>query len=181
MMNANVELYTDGACCDNPGQGGWAFLLIDPASQTEIECYGAELMQTTNQRMELVAAIKGLSRIKHRSHVELFADSEYLGKGLTEWLPKWKANRWRSGKRGKGKPVANADLWRELDELARFHTVGYRKVTAHTGQFHNERVDRLAESAAANAAQTMKAIAGMSRQSDSNRRPADYESAALPA
>ena len=90
----SVHLFTDGGCSGNPGPGGWAFILRHPASGKELEQFGAELV-TTNNRMELMAVVRGLETLKKPSHVELFTDSVYVGKGLSEWMPKWKANGWR--------------------------------------------------------------------------------------
>ena len=113
-----VHLFTDGACSGNPGPGGWAFILRHPASGKELERSGGEPV-TTNNRMELTAAVRGLEALKSRSHVELFTDSVYVGKGISEWLPKWKANGWRRKERNKLVPIANEDLWRKLDAASR--------------------------------------------------------------
>ena len=135
-----VHLFTDGACSGNPGPGGWAFILRHPASGKELERSGGE-RQTTNNRMELCAVVYGLEALKRKSQVELFTDSVYVGKGLSEWLPKWKANNWR---RREGKPVKNDDLWRRLDELIGQHQVTYTRVAGHSGHPENERCDQLA-------------------------------------
>ena len=111
-----VRLFTDGACSGNPGPGGWAYILQHPASGRIVDASGAE-PATTNNRMELTGAIEGLASLKRRCQVELVTDSEYVGKGLRDWMPKWKAQGWRR-KEGKGfKPVVNLDLWQRLDEL----------------------------------------------------------------
>ena len=136
-----VHLFTDGACSGNPGPGGWAFVLKHPASGKELVRSGAE-PQTTNNRMELLALIYGLEQLKRPSRVELFTDSQYLGKGLTEWLPRWKACGWRRGPGGP--PVKNLDLWQRLDELASRHELHYHWVEGHSGHPENERCDRLA-------------------------------------
>src|SRR5512146_1023549 len=113
---AEVQLFTDGACSGNPGPGGWAFILRHPKSGKELERSGAE-RETTNNRMEMMAVIRGLEALKRPTHVEVVTDSTYVGKGLTEWLPKWKANGWRRREGEQFKPVKNEDLWRQLDAL----------------------------------------------------------------
>jgi ribonuclease HI len=138
-----VQLFTDGACSGNPGPGGWAFILRHPATGKEIERSGGERL-TTNNRMELMAVVKGLETLTRPSSVELLTDSVYVGKGLTEWMPKWKANGW---KRREGKrlvEVKNEDLWRELDQLIARHQLTYTKVAGHSGHPENERCDVLA-------------------------------------
>ena len=111
-----VRLFTDGACSGNPGPGGWAYILQHPASGRISDGSGAE-SATTNNRMELMGAIEGLASLKRRCQVELVTDSTYVGKGLSEWMPKWKSQGWRR-KEGQGfKPVVNLDLWQRLDEL----------------------------------------------------------------
>src|SRR5262249_53464268 len=139
--------FTDGACSGNPGPGGWAYILRHPASGKEVEQSGAE-RETTNNRMELTAVIRGLEALKKRSAVELVTDSEYVGKGLTEWLPKWKANGWqRSTDPRKNSPIKNLELWRELDELAGRHQISYTRILGHSGHPENERCDELAVAA----------------------------------
>jgi ribonuclease HI len=136
-----VEIYTDGACRGNPGPGGWAVLMRYGAHEKELS--GA-VPETTNNRMELQAVIAGLKALKRRSRVKLTTDSQYVQKGITEWLPDWKARNWRtSGK----KPVKNEDLWRELDESAAGHEVSFEWVRGHSGHPENERVDQLANAA----------------------------------
>ena len=103
--------------------------------------------ETTNNKMELTAAVRGLSALKRRSHVELFTDSVYVGKGISEWLPKWKANGWRRKEGKRLVPIANEDLWRQLDELIRRHEVKYTRVAGHSGHAENDRVDELAVAA----------------------------------
>jgi len=136
-----VEIYTDGACRGNPGPGGWAVLMRYGAHEKELS--GAELL-TTNNRMELRAVIAGLKALKRRSRVRLTTDSQYVQKGVSEWLPDWKARHWRTA--GK-KPVKNEDLWRELDEAAGRHEVRFEWVRGHAGHPENERVDQLANAA----------------------------------
>jgi len=145
-MAAEVELYTDGACSGNPGPGGWAFILKHPASGKEVEDFGGE-PHTTNNRMELVAVVRGLERLKRPSAVELFTDSVYVGQGLSEWLPKWKARGWKRKVKGKLEPVKNEDLWRQLDELAGRHRITYTRVAGHSGHPENDRCDELAVAA----------------------------------
>lgn len=142
----SVHLFTDGACSGNPGPGGWAFILRHPSSGKELESSGAE-RETTNNRMELTAVIRGLAALKRPSGVELFTDSVYVGKGLSQWLPKWKANGWRRKERGRLAPIKNEDLWRELDQLLARHDVTYTRVAGHSGHAENDRVDELAVAA----------------------------------
>lgn len=131
-------MYTDGACRGNPGPGGWGVLLR--AKGREKELCGGEA-GTTNNRMELTAAIRGLAALKRRCRVVVYTDSTYLRHGIDDWLAKWKRNGWRTSSR---KPVKNEDLWRELDELAARHEVQWRWVKAHAGHPGNERADELA-------------------------------------
>ena len=138
-----VLLFTDGACSGNPGPGGWAFVLRHPGSGKELVRSGGE-PESTNNRMELTAVIRGLSALKRPSHVEVLTDSVYVGKGISEWLPKWKANGWRRREGRKLMPVKNEDLWRELDSLLAKHTVQYTRVAGHSGHEENDLVDRLA-------------------------------------
>jgi len=140
---AEVQLFADGACSGNPGPGGWAFILRHPTSGKELERSGAE-RETTNNRMELTAVINGLAALKRRSHVEVVTDSIYVGKGFSEWLPKWKANGWRRGRGKDTSPVKNEDLWRQLDELLAQHCVHFTHVRGHSGHVENERCDQLA-------------------------------------
>ncbi len=140
-MRPEVEIWTDGACSGNPGPGGWAALLR--YGERERTLSGAE-PETTNNRMELLAAIKALEALKRPCRVRLVTDSEYLKKGITEWLPRWKARGWRTADR---RPVKNADLWRRLDELAGRHEIRWEWTRGHAGDPENERVDRLARAA----------------------------------
>ncbi len=141
-----VLLYSDGACSGNPGPGGWAFILRHPASGKELEQSGGELL-TTNNRMELTGAVRGLETLKKPSFVELFTDSVYVGKGLSEWMPKWKANGWRRREGSQWKEVKNEDLWRKLDELLAEHQLKYTRVAGHSGHPENDRCDELAVAA----------------------------------
>jgi ribonuclease HI len=145
---SEVVLFTDGACSGNPGPGGWAFILRHPASEKEIERSGGEA-ETTNNRMELTAVVEGLSALKRPSHVTLVTDSVYVGKGLSEWMPKWKANGWRRREGGRWKEIKNEDLWRRLDGLVAEHQLRFQHVAGHSGHAENERCDELAVAAIA--------------------------------
>ena len=133
-----VEVYTDGACRGNPGPGGWGVLLR--ANGAEKELYGGEA-DTTNNRMELMAAIRALEALKRPSRVKLYTDSIYVMKGITSWIHDWKRRGWRTADK---KPVKNEDLWRQLDELAAKHDVEWHWVKGHAGHPENERADQLA-------------------------------------
>ena len=135
-----VELYTDGACSGNPGPGGWGLVLRHPGSGSEIERSGAEA-ETTNNRMELVAVIEGLGLLTRPSIVELYSDSQYVLKGLNEWMASWKRRGWKTADK---KPVKNAELWRQLDALSQEHEVRVHWVRGHAGHPENERADQLA-------------------------------------
>ena len=145
-MHTDVDLFADGACLGNPGPGGWGFLLRvkTSAGPQEKEASGAE-PDTTNNRMELMAAIQGLEALSRPCAVRLVSDSQYVVKGLMEWLPGWKRKNW---KKADGAPVMNADLWQRLDAAARPHRVKAEWVKGHAGHAENERVDRLASDAA---------------------------------
>lgn len=138
-----IALYTDGACSGNPGPGGWAFILRHLSSGKEMEGSGGEEV-STNNRMELQAVIEGLGTLTRPCRVELFTDSVYVGKGMTEWMPKWKQNNWRRKEGKSWKPVKNEELWRRLDELLLTHQVKYTRVAGHSGHPENERCDELA-------------------------------------
>ena len=133
-----VEIYTDGACRGNPGPGGWGVLLRSNGHEKEL-C-GGEL-ETTNNQMELLAAIKALESLKEPCQVELFTDSNYVKKGITEWIIKWKTNGFKNSKK---KPVVNAELWMRLDKIASQHNVNWQWVKGHAGHIDNERADELA-------------------------------------
>ncbi|MBI2825275.1 MAG: ribonuclease HI [Planctomycetia bacterium] len=141
-----VQLFTDGACSGNPGPGGWAFILRHPATGKEMEQSGGEPV-TTNNRMELTAVVRGLETLKRPTRVELLTDSVYVGKGLTEWLAKWKANGWRRREGKRWAEVKNEDLWRRLDELVALHELHYTRVAGHSGHPENDRCDELAVAA----------------------------------
>jgi ribonuclease HI len=136
-----IEIYTDGACRGNPGPGGWAALLRKGEHEREIS--GAEAL-TTNNRMELTAVIRALEALRRPVEARLYTDSEYVRRGVSEWLPAWKARGWRTAER---KPVKNQDLWQRLDELNAGHRIEWRWVRGHSGVPDNERVDRLANAA----------------------------------
>ncbi len=142
-----VEIYTDGACKGNPGPGGWGVLL--KAGAVEKELYGGE-RETTNNRMELLAVIRALEALKRPCHVILHADSQYVLKGITEWLDGWKAKGWKTASR---QPVKNVDLWQRLDELVSRsgHRIDWRWVKGHDGDPGNERADALANRGVAQA------------------------------
>jgi ribonuclease HI len=142
----SVQLFTDGACSGNPGPGGWAFILRHPSSGKQIERSGGEAM-STNNKMELTAVVRGLEALKKRSHVEVLTDSVYVGKGISEWLRKWKANGWRRKEKNKLVPIANEALWQKLDSLLAKHDVRYTRVAGHSGHMENDRVDELAVAA----------------------------------
>jgi ribonuclease HI len=136
----HVQLFTDGACLGNPGPGGWAYILRHPETGKEVEeAFGED--HTTNNRMELTAVIRGLDALAQPSRVTLIGDSQYVLKGLTEWMVGWKKRNWRTSAK---KPVLNVDLWKQLDELAQKHTVDIEWVRGHTGHPENERCDQLA-------------------------------------
>ena len=141
-----VQLFTDGACSGNPGPGGWAYILKHPASGKILEASGAE-PATTNNRMELTGVIEGLASLKRPCGVELVTDSEYVGKGIRDWMPKWKAQGWRRKQGAQFKPVVNLDLWQRLDELLARHQVKVSFVLGHNGHPENEACDRMAVAA----------------------------------
>jgi ribonuclease HI len=144
----HVELFTDGACSGNPGPGGWAYILRHPASETEREASGGE-RETTNNRMELRAVIEGLRALTKPSRVDLYSDSQYVLKGLDEWLDSWKRRGWKTADR---KPVKNQDLWQALDELRALHALRFHWIRGHNEHPENERCDALAVAAAREAA-----------------------------
>ena len=137
-----IEIHTDGACSGNPGPGGWAALLLYGSSEKELS--GGEPL-TTNNRMELMAAIRALESLKKPCHIALFTDSQYVQKGITEWLPGWLRKGWKNAK---GEPVKNQDLWQRLQAAAGQHRIDWQWVQGHAGHAQNERVDALARRAA---------------------------------
>lgn len=138
-----VKLFTDGACSGNPGPGGWAYILQHPASGQERSESGAE-WETTNNRMELTGPIEGLASLKRRCTVELVTDSQYVAKGIKEWMPNWKRRGWQRKEGNALKPVMNVDLWKRLDELIAAHDVRVTHVLGHRGHLENEACDRMA-------------------------------------
>jgi ribonuclease HI len=141
--STSVVIYTDGACKGNPGPGGWGAWLR--SGMHERELFGGEA-QTTNNRMELTAGIEALRALKRPCEVALYTDSQYVRQGISEWIQSWKRNGWRTSAK---KPVANADLWRALDEESARHTVHWQWVKGHSGDAGNERADALANAGAA--------------------------------
>jgi ribonuclease HI len=137
-MTAKVHLFTDGACKGNPGPGGWGALLR--YGDVEKELFGGEA-NTTNNRMELMAAIEGLKALKRPCSVVLTTDSQYVMKGINEWLAGWKKKGWRNAAK---QPIKNQDLWQQLDAECQRHQVEWRWVRGHTGHAENERADQLA-------------------------------------
>ena len=138
MSDGVVEIYSDGACRGNPGPGGWGALLR--ANGAEKELYGGEAA-TTNNRMELMAAIRALEALKRPSRVKLYTDSIYVMKGISSWIHDWKKRGWRTADK---KPVKNEDLWRQLEAVAARHEVEWHWVKGHAGHPENERADALA-------------------------------------
>ncbi|MFZ6755268.1 ribonuclease HI [Undibacterium sp. Dicai25W] len=133
-----IEIYTDGACKGNPGVGGWGALLV--AGDKEKEMCGGE-KETTNNRMELMAVIQALGALKRPCHITLHTDSQYVLKGITEWITGWKAKGWKTASKA---PVKNVDLWQALDAAQSTHKIDWRWVRGHTGHHGNERADQLA-------------------------------------
>lgn len=138
MEKNKIYIYTDGACKGNPGRGGWGVLMI--YNETEKEFFGGE-KDTTNNRMEMTAAIKGLEQLTRPCEVILTTDSQYLRKGITEWIINWKKRGWKTASK---KPVKNVDLWKQLDELSKEHVITWDWVKGHSGHPQNEKADELA-------------------------------------
>ena len=136
-MSGKVIIYTDGGCSPNPGNGGWAALLMYGEHTRELS--GGQ-KNTTNNQMELTAAIEALEALKKPSEVELHTDSTYLRNGITSWIHNWKRNGWKNSQK---KPVKNKDLWVRLDAAAQRHTITWKWVKGHSGNEHNERVAQL--------------------------------------
>ncbi|NBX74882.1 MAG: ribonuclease HI [Alphaproteobacteria bacterium] len=141
MTKDTVEIFTDGACSGNPGRGGWGALLRYGGQEKELS--GAE-DDTTNNRMELRAAIEALKALKKTSKIVLITDSEYVMKGITEWVPGWVKKGWKTSS---NQPVKNRDLWEELYALSKQHSIAWQWVRGHNGHPENERVDALARGA----------------------------------
>ncbi len=140
-MSERVEVYTDGACRGNPGPGGWGAILRYKGREKEL--YGAEA-ETTNNRMELMAAISALEALQRSCRVDLTTDSKYVMQGITEWIDGWKKRGWKNSAR---KPVKNVDLWQRLDAATQRHEIEWHWVRGHTGHPENERADALANKA----------------------------------
>jgi ribonuclease HI len=145
IARPQVTIYTDGACKGNPGPGGWGAWLSSGGHDKEL--FGGE-PQTTNNRMELTAVIEALASLKRTCEVTLYTDSEYVRKGITEWIGGWKQRGWKTADK---KPVKNVDLWQRLDALRALHQVHWRWVKGHAGDPGNERADQLANRGAAQA------------------------------
>ncbi len=142
ILKPQVDIYTDGACSGNPGPGGWGAILLYGTHEKELSGYAP---QTTNQRMELLAAIKGLENLKQPCQVRLYSDSAYLINAFTQrWIPNWQKNGWLNAKK---QPVSNADLWRELIRLSDIHDIEWIKVKGHSDNKLNNRCDALARGA----------------------------------
>jgi ribonuclease HI len=141
MTNKQVEIYTDGACRGNPGPGGWGVLLRYGSSEKKLKGYDAD---TTNNRMELTAAIKALASLKEPCKVDLHTDSQYVQKGITLWLPDWKKKNWKKADK---KPVKNADLWQALDTETQRHQINWHWVKGHSDHPENDIADSLANQA----------------------------------
>ena len=133
-----VVIYTDGACKGNPGPGGWGAILR--YGQAEKEMFGGEPL-TTNNRMELMAVIAALEALKRPCQIDVWTDSQYVQKGIAEWLPNWKKRKWLTADK---KPVKNVDLWQRLDAAAQLHQIAWNWVKGHAGHPENERADQLA-------------------------------------
>ena len=132
------KIFSDGACSGNPGKGGWAAIVLDGSNQSNIS--GSE-SNTTNNRMELMAPIMALKKIKKKSEITIFTDSKYVKDGITDWIKKWKVNNWRGSNK---KPVKNKDLWIKLNSACLKHKVTWKWVKAHAGNKYNNLVDELA-------------------------------------
>lgn len=143
-MSDIVDIYTDGACSGNPGPGGWGALLIYKGTEKELSGGEAE---TTNNRMELMAAIQALEALKRPSKVRLHTDSMYVKDGITKWIHNWKVNGWKNAAK---KPVKNAELWKRLDQALERHDISWHWVKGHAGHEQNERADALARAGMAN-------------------------------
>lgn len=137
-MSERITIFTDGACSGNPGPGGWGAILVLGDKRKEL-CGGEK--ETTNNRMELMAAIQSLQALKRVCNVDIYTDSAYVKNGITSWIFGWKRNGWKTADK---KPVKNADLWQMLDELTRQHDIAWHWVKGHAGHPENERADELA-------------------------------------
>ena len=153
-MSERIDIYTDGACKGNPGVGGWGVVVKTGSSEQEL--FGGA-PATTNNRMEMTAVIEALTTLKPGSRVRLHTDSQYVQKGISEWIHNWKRRGWKTAAK---EPVKNEDLWRRLDALAAGHTIEWRWVKGHAGHPDNERVDALARAGLEQARRAGKAIGG---------------------
>jgi ribonuclease HI len=135
-----IVIYTDGACAGNPGKGGWAAIIIN--NQNKLSISGSE-NNTTNNRMELMAPIMALKKIKRKSDITIYTDSKYVKDGITDWIKSWKLNNWKSSNK---KPVKNKDLWVKLDNACQKHRISWKWVKAHSDNKYNNLVDELAVS-----------------------------------
>ena len=134
-----LKIYTDGACSGNPGKGGWAAIILDDnLNQSSIS---GSVSSTTNNRMELMAPIMALKKIKKKSEITIFTDSKYVKDGITDWIKKWKLNNWKGSNK---KPVKNKDLWIKLDDSCLKHKITWKWVKAHSGNKYNNLADELA-------------------------------------
>ncbi len=138
FKNINYIIYTDGACIGNPGNGGWAAIIIEPSGEREIAGFAAS---TTNNRMELKAVIEALKEIEVNSQISLFSDSKYVIDGITKWIKKWKMNDWKTASK---KEIKNLDLWMDLDKLTSKFKISWNWVKGHSTNEYNNRVDKLA-------------------------------------
>ncbi len=166
-MSYDRILFTDGGASPNPGPGGWGVVSIDPASGETTDLSGGE-KESTNNRMELTAAIKALESLALGSRVQLVTDSKYLRQGMTEWLPRWIDNGWKRKVGKKLEPVKNEDLWRRLHELEKRHQVTWSWIKGHAGHEHNERADELAT-------REIEKRTALETASQPTREPADFE------
>lgn len=141
MTKKHVKIYTDGACSGNPGPGGWGAILVYGDKEKELSGYEAD---TTNNRMELMAVIGALEKLKAPCIVDLYSDSTYVLKGISEWLPGWKARGWKTADK---KPVKNVEYWQRLEQAANGHSIKWHWVKGHNGHVMNERADELARKA----------------------------------
>ena len=137
-MSKKLVIYTDGACSGNPGKGGWGAVLI---SNNNEEYLSGNCIMTTNNKMELTAAIKAIQSIKTKSNIEIHTDSQYVKNGINLWINNWKKNGWKNAAK---KPVANKDLWIALDTCVSYHNVIWFWVKGHSGNYYNEKADKLA-------------------------------------
>ena len=133
-----LKIFTDGACSGNPGKGGWAAIILDGSKQSILS--GSE-KNTTNNRMELMAPIMALKKVKKNSEITIYTDSKYVKDGITDWIKKWRLNNWKSASK---KPVKNKDLWVKLDDTCKKHKINWKWVKAHAGNKMNNLVDKLA-------------------------------------